>query len=86
MLSNRDRIRLYFHPFTFTGSPREDQIHEYHLILQELGGDCGILQLTEEYYCLTNGSFENALQRALGFNGLIITLSTRCPSISITSK
>jgi hypothetical protein len=31
---NRDRIRVYFHPFSVTGTPREDQIHEYHLILQ----------------------------------------------------
>src|SRR5687768_14226784 len=31
-MCNRDRIRLYFHPFSVTGNPREVQIHEYHFL------------------------------------------------------
>src|SRR5690349_13791824 len=44
LIFNRDRIRLDFHPFSLTGTPREDQSHEYHFILHELGADGRILQ------------------------------------------
>jgi hypothetical protein len=39
LIFNRDRISPDPYSFFPPGNPRENQIHEYHFILQELAGD-----------------------------------------------
>lgn len=43
VIFNRDRISPNPHTFFPLGNPRENQIHKYNSILQEMGGDGRIL-------------------------------------------
>ena len=43
MIFNRDRISPDTHSFFPLGNPRENQIHKYNSVLQEMGGDGRIL-------------------------------------------
>jgi hypothetical protein len=43
VIFNRDRISPDSHTFFPLGNPRENQIHKYYSILQEMGGDGRVL-------------------------------------------